>query len=1660
MAERAHPQDPGFQGTAYEQKMHERYQFAARFAAGKDVLDAACGVCWGWIHLREARSITGFDISLDALQEARRLKFGDRCAAAEMRALPFRNAAFDVVACLEAIEHVAPSEAAAFLGECRRVLRPGGLLVLSTPLRQDGRHSGNPWHLAEYEEAEIARLLEVHFEPLETQVDADGQVPVFLYAGRLRPAPGPAVQHWREGGACRRTSRWLAEMATPAGFRFSRGGEATLSSTAVGVLLAEGLGAMSDLPVDWKRFAESIRTAQDEATGLFIDPLFAQVPLEGDLHGEEYFHWMNTYFALHALDALGERPRHRLSFLDPFLEGGAARNWLEGLDWSNPWRESNRVMHLLSALLFSLKWEANARAAQVYHDVLDWLDARQDPRTGLWGTDRGATLLNAVAGAYHFVPFYRYARRPVRAWSKIADACLELQQEDGLFGPAAGGGACEDADAIDLLCTAARAQKRVSPEIRKALTRAFWAIWNMQRDDGSFPYANVPGDAVYQFSSWPAMKARLNGGDVWATWFRLVALHTIRALLGDDLPPLGPWTFRRFPALGFHLMDTAVPDGAEPSHRPIWFRPLAAPPAPEQPRVAAIVTCFNLGEYIYEALASLCRQTLTEVETVIIDDGSTDPFTVARLDALAAEGWRVIRTENRGLPAARNLGIRQTRAPYLCSVDADDILRPAYFEKAAGALDANPRAGFVSCFYALFDEAEGAYRYTRPRLPEMLARNEAVGVSVFRRQAWLEAGGYCETLPAMQDWDLWISILEKGWQGLVLPEVLFDYRIRAGSMYSETKKPANYARNTAMIVSRHRELFAKYIEEVLLLRARYFAEEIGHSARMRAALGAELRSLRQRLAAASQQAAGTPAPAPADPEETGAEGTPQASPAPAPAKPSLLNSALWAIAQSVHPRDRWRGLRNFAALVRVMRSARTRTVWDQLFDAAHYCRSRPDVAAARIFPALHYALAGAWEGADPSAKFSTGYYWKRHPDVARAGLNPLLHYALFGAAEGRCVFPAGGSPATVRFSAAVRSQGGPRVAPLVSVVVPCFNYGRYAEEAVRSVLNQTFRNTEIILVEGGSTDAETRARLRKLERAGFDRLRIVYRNRPHLAGDNRNFGISLARGRYVCCLDADDLLDPAYLEVAVFFLEFCGLDFVSPSVQSFGHSREQWIVANPSWPDILKANQVATVAVFRKEIWEAIGGYRDWGKEEQYVPEDWDFWIRAVAAGFRGLSLELPMMMYRVRPDSLSRRGTASMEAWAARLAEEHAGLAGRPAPAAPPCSRAPRAAWESFEEEPPAAGAVMMALPFFTEGGAERIFRALAQRWRERGAKLVIITTLELNPEIPDRLEVLRRETPYVYPLAQLFRGREDQAADFVYFLLRRHRIQLLYFAGADLIYRLLPHIRSTFPGLRIVDQLFNDEVHFYSNRELSRYIDCTVVPGRRIARRLTDEFGERPSRVALIPHGVPLPDLAGGRIGDCPPGFPPEFSGRPVVGFFGRFSEEKGPADFVRIAAKIRKRFPEACFVMTGEGPEMKAVQKEIRRRGLSSCFCLPGFVGDVQPWLASADVVVVPSRLDGMPLVIFEAQGLGKPVVASRTGSIPEVIEDGATGFLRSPGDIDGFAEAVCRLLESAELRSGIGAAAREKVAREYGQEAMLERYFRLFDRLAPPRAGGSR
>src|SRR5438034_11806604 len=113
-------------------------------------------------------------------------------------------------------------------------------------------------------------------------------------------------------------------------------------------------------------------------------------------------------------------------------------------------------------------------------------------------------------------------------------------------------------------------------------------------------------------------------------------------------------------------------------------------------RIAAIITCRDLGRYFDEALVSIEQQTRSAAEILVVDDASEDIYTRQVLARVARTGISVVRGDGRGASAARNLGATLTTADYIVWLDADDVLEPTYFEKTAARLDADATLDFVS----------------------------------------------------------------------------------------------------------------------------------------------------------------------------------------------------------------------------------------------------------------------------------------------------------------------------------------------------------------------------------------------------------------------------------------------------------------------------------------------------------------------------------------------------------------------------------------------------------------------------------------------------------------------------------------------------------------------------------------------------------------------------------------------------------------------------------------------------------------------------------------------------------------------------------------------------------------------------------------------------
>ncbi|MBM3819129.1 MAG: glycosyltransferase family 2 protein [Acidimicrobiia bacterium] len=281
--------------------------------------------------------------------------------------------------------------------------------------------------------------------------------------------------------------------------------------------------------------------------------------------------------------------------------------------------------------------------------------------------------------------------------------------------------------------------------------------------------------------------------------------------------------------------------------------------------ISVLIPCYDQGAYLDDAVESVLAQTHQDFEILVVDDGSTDPATVRLLDGYARPRTTVYRTPNRGLAAARNFLIERARGEYLCALDADDTLHPAYLEKTLGVLEDDPSLGFVSTRLQTFGAETRVWPDdTRCDLVTLLCDDPVHCAALVRRSAVLAVGGYDEGMPHQghEDWDLWISLVESGHRGVILDDVLFFYRRRPGSMCDECTTGAVHIESAEYLVRKHAASYRAHWEQVARFKDRAMAgierlnvaleEEISTLASSVERRREELATLRRRLEEARQ----------------------------------------------------------------------------------------------------------------------------------------------------------------------------------------------------------------------------------------------------------------------------------------------------------------------------------------------------------------------------------------------------------------------------------------------------------------------------------------------------------------------------------------------------------------------------------------------------------------------------------------------------------------------------------------------------------------------------------------------------------------------------------------------------------------------------------------
>jgi glycosyltransferase involved in cell wall biosynthesis len=229
-----------------------------------------------------------------------------------------------------------------------------------------------------------------------------------------------------------------------------------------------------------------------------------------------------------------------------------------------------------------------------------------------------------------------------------------------------------------------------------------------------------------------------------------------------------------------------------------------------------------MGAYIDEAIDSVRASSYRPVEILVIDDGSDDETSIAALRCWAGvEGVRVHRKNNEGLAETRNFGATLAGGNYLAFLDADDQVEPTYYEKAIRVLRQYENVFFAGSWVRYFGTSARRWATFTPQPPYLLAHNpiNSSGL-VYKTSAFLRAGlndkaaGY-----GLEDYESVVSMMAAGYNGVAIPEFLFRYRVREGSMSRDISK-AKLLYSYKYISEKHRAYYAGHsIELINLLNA-------------------------------------------------------------------------------------------------------------------------------------------------------------------------------------------------------------------------------------------------------------------------------------------------------------------------------------------------------------------------------------------------------------------------------------------------------------------------------------------------------------------------------------------------------------------------------------------------------------------------------------------------------------------------------------------------------------------------------------------------------------------------------------------------------------------------------------------------------------------------
>ncbi len=262
--------------------------------------------------------------------------------------------------------------------------------------------------------------------------------------------------------------------------------------------------------------------------------------------------------------------------------------------------------------------------------------------------------------------------------------------------------------------------------------------------------------------------------------------------------------------------------------------------------------------------------------------------------------------------------------------------------------------------------------------------------------------------------------------------------------------------------------------------------------------------------------------------------------------------------------------------------------------------------------------------------------------------------------------------------------------------------------------------------------------------------------------------------------------------------------------------------------------------------------------------------------------------------------------------------------------------------------------------------------------------------------------------------------------------------------------HIVRTYHGMPEPFSGFEDlkyRLYIFLDYLVSRLLVGRVITTSfDMKKKLSHRLGAR--KVLSILNSVDLDSLKVGK----PPGRVREMLGvgdhYRIIGSAGRLVPIKGYQVFLKAAQIIRRKESKVKFLIAGDGPEKSNLEKLANELKISEDFLFPGYREDILDIINAMDIFVLSSFHEGIPMVLLEAMGLERPIVAAKVGGIPEVVADRTCGALVEPNDPEDLASKSLFLLQNPEVRKKMGSEAKRRIAASFNAETMAKGVFEIY------------